>query len=115
MNEEQEKLDKEKLERQYGNVEKNTDSAKETPKVVEEIEPEAKDSLYRKWFRDQHTTTQKIVKMDQDSLEIGAQATGRVKVYGNFNDKKAFAAKVKEALEVLDGAQQAVKKLNGAD
>ena len=50
------------------------------------------------------TTTQKIIKTDQDSIEIGAQSTGRIKVYGNFNEAAAFAKKVEQAVKVMKAA-----------
>jgi hypothetical protein len=61
------------------------------------------------------TTVSKIHKIDQDSLEIGAQATGRIKVYGDFKNKQAFAAKLRDAFEVLAGAMEKQAELNGND
>lgn len=63
------------------------------------------------------TATQRIIKEDQDSIEIGAQATGRIKVYGTLGRKTEFALKIKDAFELLEAAQETskrlTKKLNG--
>ena len=52
------------------------------------------------------TTTRLVKKEDQDSIEIGAQSTGRVKVYGDFGKKSEFAKKLKDALEILAAARE---------
>jgi len=57
-------------------------------------------------------TTQRIVKENQDSIEIGAQATGRVKVYGDYGKKPEFAAKIKDALELLAATRATLEKDN---
>ncbi len=59
------------------------------------------------------TSTQRIVKDGQDSMEIGAQATGRVKVYGDFVKKAEFAAKIKDALELMEATRGQLEKMNG--
>ena len=63
------------------------------------------------------TTTQLLRKEDQDSIEIGAQATGRMKVHGDFGKKQEFAAKIKDAFEILTASQEQLRKvpLNGSD
>lgn len=61
------------------------------------------------------TSTQKIVKENQDSMEIGAQANGRIKVYGDYGNKPEFAKKIKDAIELLQGTRETLEKLNGAE
>lgn len=58
------------------------------------------------------TATQRIVKEDQDSIEIGAQATGRIKVYGTLGKKQEFAEKIKDAIELLEATREKMKKLD---
>lgn len=62
----------------------------------------------------QNVAVQKIVKEDQDSIEIGAQATGRVKVYGSFGKKQEFAARIKDAVELLEATRATLEKMNGS-
>jgi len=46
--------------------------------------------------------TEQIIKtLDQDSLEIGSPTKGgKIKVYGDFNNKEDFKRKVDTALEI---------------
>lgn len=59
------------------------------------------------------TTIQKVIKEGQDSMEIGAQATGRIKVYGDYGKKQEFAAKIKDAIELMEVTRKTLEKLNG--
>lgn len=58
------------------------------------------------------TSTQRIVKEDQDSIEIGAQSTGRVKVYGNFKELKQFSEKVAVAIQLLEATREKINKMD---
>lgn len=62
------------------------------------------------------TTTHSVhVTADPDSLEIGTQKDGRVKVYGNLSNKKAFAEKLNNAIELIEAAKKKLDKLNGGE
>ena len=50
---------------------------------------------------------------DADSLEIGTQKDGRVKVYGNFGNKKKFAEKLNTAIELTEAAREKMNVING--
>lgn len=58
------------------------------------------------------TSTQRIVKEDQDSLEIGAQSTGRVKVYGSFKELKQFSEKVAVAIQLMEATREKLAKMD---
>jgi len=58
------------------------------------------------------TTTQQIVKVNQDSIEIGEQKTGRVKAYGELGNKKAFAEKINNACELIEASRERIAKFN---
>ncbi len=54
----------------------------------------------------EQTTIQRIINENPDSLEIGTPAKGgAIKVYGNFENKEVFKAKLDAAIEVRAYAQ----------
>lgn len=63
----------------------------------------------------QNVTVTKIIKEEQDSIEIGAQATGRIKVYGTAGKKAEFAKKIADQLDLLEAAQPRMKKITGGE
>jgi len=55
------------------------------------------------------TTTVQVSRTENgDSITIGAPSQGQVKVYGDFTRKTEFAARIKDALELLAAARESV-------
>jgi len=52
---------------------------------------------------------------NSDSIEIGSQKEGRIKIYGDFTKKTEFAQKIKDAVEVLLAAQSAMPKVQNGE
>jgi len=51
-------------------------------------------------------TTTRVINDNPDSIEIGTPSKGgAVKIYGNFEDKAAFEAKIRNAKEVRQFAR----------
>ena len=53
----------------------------------------------------------KIINEDPDSLELGsATKSGKIKAYGNFNNKEAFKVKIDNAIELRKYLNEQVDK-----
>lgn len=90
--------------------------AEEVPKTEPEKVPvkaaaETPHELYLQHFMEQRTTYTVSRTENPDSLEIGTQKDGRIKVYGDFGKKAEFAAKVKDAIDITEAAQERMRKL----
>ncbi len=89
-------------------LEKNVSAA-----LMTKMEDEIKN--LRNQIAMQNVTVTKIIKEEQDSIEIGAQATGRIKVYGTAGKKAEFAKKIADQLDLLDATKKRMEKITGGE
>ena len=79
--------------------------------LVAELEKDQEElRLYRKIHAEQRTTYTVSRTENPDSIEIGTQKDGRIKVYGDASRKAEFAAKVKDLIEITAAAKESMTK-----
>ena len=86
-----------------------TDCSKQLEELTRAMELRAKEIKMLEMLAMRAATEIQVHRSeDADSIEIGAQSTGRIKVYGDFTKKAEFSRKIKDAIEVLVAAQSAM-------